>query len=234
MLFLLGCGLTFVVAVVMAARGTKKAVGATRVGTGIKGLAQQPGWRLHDLKAPRWQGHLAHFPWLTARTRASETASGPLTLTGPLTGKEATVSVLVKQLERDVDLWLAVCTKVAQPLPRATLERDWSSAAQHIRWPQGLVYGPRGQDTAALEEALLDGGLAERLVAVGAPAVSFLDAEVCLLWHPLPDGRTLGALTAAVAELLPDLVRAAADQDDLAEGPRGDGRADGPPQTPQA
>ncbi|MFD0351420.1 hypothetical protein ACFQ0M_45945 [Kitasatospora aburaviensis] len=129
-----------------------------------------------------------------------------------------------------MDLWLAVCTKLAQPLPRATLERDWSSAAQHIRWPQGLVYGPRGQDTATLEEALLRGGLEERLVAVGAPAVSFLDAEVCLLWHPIPDGRALGALTAAVADLLPDLVRAAADPADPADGPSGDGRAE----TPQA
>ncbi|WP_395292392.1 hypothetical protein ACF9IK_36935 [Kitasatospora hibisci] len=228
MLFLLGCGLTVVVSVVMVARGTRKVVRATRVGTGIKGLAAQPGWRLHALKSPRWEGHLAHFPWLTAQTHASETASGPLTLTGPLTGKEATVSILIKQLEGDVDIWLAVCTKLAQPLPRATLERDWSSAAQHIRWPQGLVYGPRGQDTAGLEEALLRGGLEERLVAVGAPAVSFLDAEVCLLWHPIPDGRALGALTAAVADLLPDLVHAAAHQDDPADGPTGDGRAEAP------
>ncbi|MEV0537816.1 hypothetical protein [Kitasatospora sp. NPDC050463] len=230
MLFLLACGLTFVVAVVMAVRGTRKAVGATRVGTGIKGLAEQPGWRLHHLKSPRWEGHLAHFPWLTAQTRPSETASGPLTLTGPLTGKEVTVSILIKQLDGDVDIWLAVCTKLAQPLLRATLERDWSSAAQHIRWPQGLVYGPRGEDTAALEEALLHGGLEERLLAVGAPAVSFLGSEVCLLWHPIPDGRALGALTAAVADLLPVLVRAAAHQDGPADGPTGDG----PAQAPQA
>lgn len=234
MLFLLGCGLTVVVSVVMAARGTRKAVRATRVGAGIKGLAQQPGWRLHAApKSPRWEGHLAHFPWLTARTHAGETASGPLTPTGPLTGAEATVSILIRQLDRDVDIWLAVCAELARPMARATLERDWSSAVQRIRWPQGLVYGPRGQDTAGLEEALLRGGLEERLLAVGAPVVSFLDTEVCLLWHPVPDGRALGALTAAVADLLPELVRAAAVQDDPADGP-GAGPADGPDQAPKA
>ncbi|MEU6239148.1 hypothetical protein [Kitasatospora sp. NPDC047058] len=84
-----------------------------------------------------------------------------------------------------------------------------------------------------MEEALLRGGLEERLLAVGAPTVSFLDAEVCLLWHPCPDCRVLEALTAAVADLLPELVRAAADQDDPADGPVAE-PADGPAQAPQA
>ncbi|WP_380282232.1 hypothetical protein [Kitasatospora purpeofusca] len=202
--YLLALGLPALLALAMLARAVRKATNSGRLRKAIQARGTQPGWRVHHRKEPRWDGHLAHHRWLTDETRAVYTVSGPLG------GHPATVALLMRQRPRDVDVWLTVCLRLPQPVRTVRLERPWSAVPQGVRWPAGLFYGPRGEGPEPLADLLLNTDVPRRLAAVGAPAVSFHDHEVCFLWHPAPRGEHLESLLDTVLDALPVLRAAAA------------------------
>ncbi|MFD7612621.1 hypothetical protein [Streptomyces sp. NPDC059828] len=170
----------------------------TRADRAMRELATAPGWELHDRSAGRWSGYVYHFPLvdgLPARV-----------LHGSYEGHEVTVARLQRLEQRRGLHWLSVSYRLPRRYPMLRLERDWSAAHTGLPVPGNALYVPIASDVDAVVGPMESARLPQRLLALGAPAVSLGGDEILFLYHPMPDVPDLPALIAQLATLLPDVL----------------------------
>ncbi|MFD5426016.1 hypothetical protein [Streptomyces sp. NPDC127084] len=174
----------------------------TRADREIRKLATAPGW---ELEAPRpgalRDRFLYHFAWVDAPVVR--------VLNGSHDGHEVTVSRAQLLEQRRGLHWFSVSFRLPRDYPMLRLERDWSGRKMGLTVPHGVLYVPVASDVHAIAGPLESARLPERLLLLGAPAVSLAGGEIMFLYHPMPDVPDLLGLVTELGALLPDMLEVA-------------------------
>ncbi|WP_338674046.1 hypothetical protein V1460_13975 [Streptomyces sp. SCSIO 30461] len=175
----------------------------TRADRAMRALAATSGWELEAPAASILRDrYLYHFPWVV---------DAPIVrvLNGSHDGHEVIVG-RARILEQRRGLhWFSVSFRLPREYPILRLERGWSGPKMGITVPGGALYAPIASDVHAITGPVESARIPERLLAVGAPAVSLVGDGIMFLYHPMPDVPDLPDLIDRLGTLLPDVLAVA-------------------------